>query len=204
MTTNEPLRDRLITFIEDAYAMELQIAETLRRHIEQGATAPLEIQARMSQHLAETELQAKRMRQRLEAYGRDPSALKTTGGQIVGNLMGLMGAVRPDSLSRNLRDDYVTEHLEIAAYTLLIAAARAAGDDETIAAAEASLREEVVMAEFLLHHLPEGLFVALEHEGIGIPAAAHAEATEGPQLHVTFEPLKDVQDARASRKHGQG
>lgn len=199
MATND-LTQRLITFIEDAYVMEEQIAQVLRRHIEQGAAAPRDLQARMRQHLAETELQAKRMRQRLEAHGRDPSALKTTGGQLLGNVIGLAGALRPDSLARNLRDDYVTEHLEIAAYTMLIAAARAAGDEATIAAAEASLREEVLMAEFLYKRLPEGLFLALEQEGIPIPAPMHQEAAEGPRLHITFEPLKDVQDARAATK----
>ena len=201
MATNE-LTQRLITFSEDAYVMEEQIAQVLRRHLEQGVTAPPDLQTRMQQHLAETELQAKRMRQRLEAYGRDPSAIKTTGGQLMGTMIGLAGAIRPDSLARNLRDDYVTEHLEIAAYTMLIAAARAAGDDATIAAAEASLREEVLMAEFLYKRLPEGLFAALEQEGIPIPAPMHQEAEKGPQLHITFEPLKDVQDARAARKKG--
>lgn len=202
MAQQTPLVERLIAFIEDAYVMEEQIAQTLRRHIEQGSAAPPEVQRRMQQHLAETELQAKRMRQRLEAYGRDPSALKTTGGQIMGTLMGLLGAVRPDTLARNMRDDYVTEHLEIAAYTLLIAAARAADDQETIKAAEASLREEVVMAEFLSHHLPEALFRSLEQEGLAIPAPTHAEAHQGPRLRIAFEPLKDVQDARAARKPG--
>lgn len=200
MAVQTPLVERLITFIEDAYVMEEQIAQTLRRHIEQATAAPAVIRRRMQQHLAETEVQAKRMRQRLEAHGRDPSTLKTTGGQLVGNVVGLMGALRPDTLSRNMRDDYVTEHLEIAAYTMLIAAARAAGDDATIKAAEASLREEVLMADFLYQHLPEGLFASFEQEGIPIPAPMHAEAVRGPRLHITFEPLKDVQDARAASK----
>jgi len=186
MAQQTPLVERLITFIEDAYVMEEQIAQTLRRHIEQGVIAPPDVQRRMQQHLAETELQAKRMRQRLEAYDRDPSAIKTTGGQIMGTVMGLMGAVRPDTLARNMRDDYVTEHLEIAAYTLLIATARAAGDEETAKAAEASLREEVVMAEFLSQHLPEALMVSLEQEGIEIPAPSQAQAQRGPHVHISF------------------
>ncbi len=200
MSAHEQLKERLIALIEDAYVMEVQIAGTLRRHIDQAATAPADIRRRLEQHVAETELQAKRMVQRLEAYGRDPSTLRATGGQVVGNLLGLLGALRPDTLSRNLRDDYVTEHLEIAAYTMLIAAARVAGDEETIKAAEASLREEVLMAEFLHKRLPEGLFFSLEQEGITIPAPMHAEAANGPRLHITFEPLKDVQDARAAHK----
>lgn len=50
---------------------------------------------------------------------------------------------------------YVFENVEIATYTVLIAAAKAAGDKQTQAACEQILPQEAAMAKWLLEHLPE-------------------------------------------------
>jgi ferritin-like metal-binding protein YciE len=49
---------------------------------------------------------------------------------------------------------YVFENVEIATYTVLIAAAAQAGDTETQRACEQIIEEERAMAEWLLAHLP--------------------------------------------------
>lgn len=191
-------RQTLIRFIDDAYQMENQIAQVLQRQIDLTGDHP-EVQSRLTQHLAETELQRKRMQQRLEAYHTSPSRLKEAASAVMGNMVGLTGAMRPEMLSRNLRDDYVTEHMEISTYTLLIAAARAFGDDETVRMAEMSLKEEIAMAEWIFARLEVACYADLEKEGIRIADRFVKEAKAGPSLRVTFEPLKDVQDARAAQ-----
>jgi ferritin-like metal-binding protein YciE len=190
----DTLKDKLIGYIQDAYAMENEIAQVLQRQIDVSGKHP-EIQAKLTQHLAETELQRKRMEQRLAAYDTTPSMVKGAASAIMGNVVGLTGALRGDMLTRNMRDDYVTEHLEIAAYTLLITTARACGDEETARQAELSLREEVAMADWIFQHLPITLVADLQDQGVEIPRSAIDDA-RGPSMRVTFEPLKDVQAMR--------
>lgn len=190
----ETLKDKLIGYIQDAYAMEDEIVRVLRRQIEALEAHP-EVQARLTQHLAETELQRKRMAQRLAAYDTAPSTFQAATSAIAGTAIGLAGSLRPDMLARNLLDDYVTEHHEIAAYTMLMAMARACDDEETARQAEQSLQEEVRMADWLFRRLPIALFADLQGQGVAVPKGAIDEA-KGPSVRVTFDPLEDVQARR--------
>jgi len=143
-------------------------------------------QARIRQHLAETQLQKKRMAQRLEAYGRQPNAIKSAVSNLMGNLVGITSGLRGDVHARMMRDDYVTEHLEIAAYTYLITTARLLGDQETVAAAELTLKEEIAMAEWLAQHLNDGLVKDFHLERIALPELDRPLDT--PHLTVAWEP----------------
>ena len=62
----------------------------------------------------------------------------------------------------------MTEHMEIAAYGALIATARAFGDDATIQAAQANLRDEVRMAHWLEQHIAEAVVYSFQEDGIAI------------------------------------
>ncbi|HCF9846888.1 TPA: ferritin-like domain-containing protein, partial [Pseudomonas aeruginosa] len=60
-----------------------------------------------------------------------------------------------DEVVKGAMSGYVFENMEIAAYTVLIAAAREVGDAETLAALERILPQEQAMADWLRDHLPE-------------------------------------------------
>ena len=80
----------------------------------------------------ETEGHAQRMRERLEAHGATPSAVKQIGG-IVGALAKMpLDMVRGEKAGRNARDGFATEHMEIASYELLKRIAERANDTETV------------------------------------------------------------------------
>ena len=70
-------------------------------------------------------------------------------GQAVG------GMTVSDEVVKGAMTGYVFENVEIAAYTVLIAAAKAAGDVETQKACEEILPQEIAMADWLKEHLPE-------------------------------------------------
>jgi ferritin-like metal-binding protein YciE len=177
MDQNNQANEKLIAYIQDAYAMENQIVQVLEQQVAQTEQVP-DIQARIEQHLEETRLHRDRMAARLQAYNQDPSAIKGLGSALMGNMMGLMQGMRPDSLARTARDDYVTEHLEIAAYILLITSARAFGDEETARAGELNLRDEIAMQNWLAQNLPDVCLRALEQEGVAVPANAWAAARQ--------------------------
>jgi ferritin-like metal-binding protein YciE len=189
------LTEKLVGHLQEAHAMETEITQVLHQQIALMDAHP-EVQAKLTQHLAETELQRKRMAQRLAAYEHNPSMIKGAASMVLGNVVGLRGAMRGDLLSANLQDDYVTEHMEIATYTRLIAVARACGDEETVKVAQLSLNEEIAMAEWLFARLPIAAYADLQAQGEEIPQDMLADARVGPSMRVTFDPLKDVQEAR--------
>jgi ferritin-like metal-binding protein YciE len=172
---NDDLRDKLVTYIQDAYAMENQIVEVLEKHEKQAQNFP-DIQGMIHQHLEETKQHRQRMEECLANYNEKPSTMKGAGSNLVGNLLGMLSAGRTDTLAKNTRDEYVTEHLEIAAYGLLIATAEAYGDQGTIQACTLNLRDEVRTASLLEQQFPRIAMLALQQDNITVPQMALQQA----------------------------
>jgi len=167
MRHNDNLRDKLITYLQDAHAMEHQITQALEAQVKDTAQYP-QIQARIQQHLDETRQHEQRMAERLSVYGEKPSSVKSVGTNLIGSLIGAATGGRTDALSKSARDDYMTEHMEIAAYALLIATAQALGDTDTIRAAQANLADEIRMADWLEQHLPDTVVYSFREDGIAL------------------------------------
>lgn len=170
MPGNDNLRVKLITYLQDAYAMEHQIIQMLEGQVKDTKQYP-QIQARIQQHLDETRMHEQRMAERLNAYSEKPSSVKSFGANLIGNLIGTAAGGRTDALSKAARDDYMTEHMEIAAYELLIATAQIAGDTDTIRAAQANLSDEIRMADWLEQHLPDTVVYSFREDGIPVDDA---------------------------------
>lgn len=167
MAQNDNLRDKLITYLQDAYAMEHQIVQMLEGQVKDTQKYP-QIQARIQQHLDETHTHEQRMADRLGAYNEKPSATKSIGSNLMGSLVGAAAGGRTDALAKAARDDYTTEHMEIAAYGALICVAQAFGDSATIQAAQANLRDEVRMAHWLEQHIAEAVVYSFQEDGIAL------------------------------------
>lgn len=198
MRHNDDLHDKLITYLQDACAMERHIVQVLEGQVKDTADYP-QIQSRVQQHLDETRMHEQRMEQRLTAYGEKRSAVKTLGTSLMGSLTGAAGGGRTDDLSKAARDDYATEHLEIAAYELLIATAQLCGDHETITAAKANLRDEVAMARWLEQHLPDTVIYSFKKDGIAldesqIPAVRQAALDGLQQARSGMSGMGDMSD----------
>ena len=197
MHHDEKLRDKLIMYIEDAYAMENQIVETLEKQVKETQKFP-DIQARIQQHLDATREHRTRMEERLAFYNKKPSAVKGALSNVMGNVVGALASTRADTLAKNARDDYVTEHLEIAAYELLMATAQAFGDQETVRACELNLRDEVAMARWLEQGMPRTALLSLREDGINIPDQALLSAES-----VVSNALQSAQSILPGQMPGQ-
>ncbi len=171
MHHDQKLQDKLVSYIQDAYAMENQIVQTLEQHAKQAADHP-DIQAKINEHLEQTKQHRARMEQCLQTYGQTPSTMKGALTNMMGNAVGMVSGVRPDVLAMNARDEYVTEHMEIAAYAMLMATAKAFGDDTTLRAAEQNMRDEVAMQQWLAQRAGEVALMSLQQDGIAIPESA--------------------------------
>ena len=86
------------------------------------------------------------MRERLDAHRATPSRVKDAAGKAGGFGMVLFARSQPDTPGKLTTHAFSYEHMEEAAYELLAIAARAAGDAETVAIAEAIAAEERQMA----------------------------------------------------------
>ncbi len=167
MRSNSDLRDKLITYLQDAHAMEHQITQVLEGQVKDTEKYP-QIQSRIQQHLDETRLHEQRMADCLSAYNESPSSIKSVGTNLMGSLIGAAAGGRTDALSKAARDDYMTEHMEIAAYELLITTAQLMGDTNTIQAAQANLRDEIRMAQWLEQNLPATVIYSFQEDGIAL------------------------------------
>lgn len=165
---NEQLRDKLVSYIQDMYALEDELVQVLTQHAQEAADFPA-VQQHIQQHLEETQQHRQRMKDALATYGKTPNGVKSALGNIMGKLQGAFSGAKADKLAMNSRDEYVAENFEIASYAMLIATAQAYGDTQTVQASMTNLQDEVKTAKWLEAHTAEVALTSLVQDGIAIP-----------------------------------
>ncbi len=167
MPTDNTGRRQLIDCLEDTYALESHLVQVLEDHAKDAQDIP-QIRQKIEQHLRETEMHRDRMEQRLNALGAGKPGMKSGVSGLMGQIMGAISGGRTHELTKNARDEYASEHLEIATYNKLITIAQAVGDQETVRAAELNLRDEVNMQQWLIQHMPEVTLMELQRDGVQV------------------------------------
>lgn len=147
-------QENLLDWLRDAHAMEQQAEKMLRAQSERLEHYP-KLKARIDQHIEETLSQQTLVDGCLTRLGGSSSTIKDITGKLMAFGQAVGGSLMSDEVIKGAMAGYVFENVEIASYTVLIAAAEAAGDMETKAACEMILPQEIAMAEWLLQHLPE-------------------------------------------------
>jgi UDP-glucose 4-epimerase len=139
--------EQIVKYLADVHSIELQALAQLRAAPKIAGDARL-CEA-FGQHLIETEDQERRVRERLEALGGEPSKLKDAAGTVGGWGMVAFAAAQPDTPGKLAMHAYSYEHMELAAYELLKRLAERADDEETARMAAGIATEEGRMAERL-------------------------------------------------------
>jgi ferritin-like metal-binding protein YciE len=141
------VNDQLESYLSDAHSIEEQALTQMRAAPDIAGDAGLaEIFRR---HLEETEEHERLIRERLEAHGGKPSALKEAVMKAGGAGFVLFAGSQPDTPGKLVAHAYSYEHLELASYELLEIVARRAGDEETAQVAGRIRDQEKAMAERL-------------------------------------------------------
>jgi ferritin-like metal-binding protein YciE len=91
-------------------------------------------------------------------------------GKASAAMQGLGGMFAGDEVVKGAMAGYVFEHLEIASYTALIAAAEECGEAEIARVCRENLAEEKAMADWLQQQLPAVTRAFLKREEAGAPA----------------------------------
>jgi len=146
-------REHLIHWLRDAYAMEKQALEICERQSERIEHYP-ELRQRIAQHATETKGQIAKLDQCFAILDEKPSAVKSALGWTMGNMQAASGMLTADEIVKGTMASYVFENLEIASYTILIAAAEKANEYEIARICEGIREEEQEMADWLKEHLP--------------------------------------------------
>lgn len=146
-------QDLVLGWLNDAYAMERSITQVLSRHIKDVQDQP-QIASRLQQHLEATERHVELVKGCIERLGGDTSTLKAGMAQVMGAAQGMATGLAKDELVKNALQDYSTEHMEIASYQSLIAAARQLGDTETVSVCEQIPQDEEAMQAWLQEQIP--------------------------------------------------
>jgi ferritin-like metal-binding protein YciE len=146
-------KELFISWLNDAYSTELAMMPVLENHANDARDYP-EIYERQMQHLEETRRQAERLETMIKSLGGKVSVVKSITGKTLGLGKSVSTGIFSDEMIKNFLADYTAEHLEIASYKSLIAAARHVGEKQCIPVLEEILAEELAMAAWLKEHIP--------------------------------------------------
>ncbi len=153
----------LLDWLRDAHAMEQQAEKMLVNMAERLEHYPA-LRQRIELHIEETHAQLQLLKGCLDRLGHPPSTFKDAAGRLVAFAQSTTGMAINDEVVKGTLSSYVFEQMEIATYTILIAAAEAAGDIETQRICELILPQEIAMAAWLSEHMPEITFAFLSRD----------------------------------------
>lgn len=145
-------REWLIQWLRDAHAMEQQAETMLNAQLGRLENYP-ELRQRIEQHVEETKGQAERLRAILDNRADGSSAIKDASGKLMAMAQSFSGVFAGDEVMKGSLASYTFEHMEIASYRILIAAAEQLGEGDIVRACEENLREELAMADWLKDHI---------------------------------------------------
>jgi ferritin-like metal-binding protein YciE len=182
------LTEQLTKYLTDAHSIEEQALAQLRMAPRMAGDPELAEAYRT--HLAETEDQERRIRERLEAHDAAPSKVKDLVMQAGGVGFALFAKAQTDTPGKLTAHAYSYEHLELASYELLARVAERAEDAETAAVARDIREQERAMGERLEASFDRAAQAALAEKGADDPredllkylADAHAIEAQAVQL----------------------
>lgn len=146
-------KDHLISWLNDAYSMELALIPILENHAKDAKNHP-ELQQRIQRHIEETRHHAELVESCVKRLGEETSTTKNILGSMFGTMQSVATGMFNDELVKNALMDYATENFEIASYNALLIAANELGDQQTAAICREILNDEMNMADFLRNNMP--------------------------------------------------
>ncbi len=200
--------EQLVKHLADVHSIEQQALVQMRDAPRIAGDARLA--EAFERHLEETEEQERLVRERLEAHGASPSAVKDLAGKGGGYGMLLFARSQPDTPGKLTAHAFAYEHMEVAAYELLRRMAEHAGDEETAAVARRIGDEERRMAGRLAECFDVAVDASLADVGPGdlgeqlikYLTDAHAIEQQAVQLLESGPGLVDDEAlARLFREH---
>ena len=121
-------REWLVQWLRDAHAMEEQAETMLNGQLSRIENYPELAERR--RHIEETNAQAARLKTVLDGFDEGSSMMKDASGKLMAMAQSISGIFAGDEVMKGSLASYTFEHIEIASYTILVAAAEAQGEAE--------------------------------------------------------------------------
>ncbi|HZO59335.1 MAG TPA: DUF892 family protein [Solirubrobacterales bacterium] len=150
------IHEQVAKYLTDVHSIEVQALAQMRRAPDIAGDERLA--AIFRDHERETERHEQLVRRRLETLDVKPSLLKDLLAKVTGEGMVLFARSQPDTPGKLVAHAFSYEHMELAAYELLIRVAERAGDAPTVELGRRIRAEEQRMGE----RLAERFDVAVE------------------------------------------
>jgi ferritin-like metal-binding protein YciE len=160
----DDLQQQLVSYMTDAHAIEEQSVKLLDRGADLAGVPALA--TTYAQHRAETLEHSRQIEAELDRHDVTPSRVKDAALRLGALNWGLFFQAQPDTPAKLAAFAYAFEHLEIAAYELLLRVARRAGDTEVEGLAGHIIGEEQAAAEKIWNLLDEALQASLREQGL--------------------------------------
>lgn len=146
-------QELLITWLNDAHALENVVATALKDQVELAESNPTAQQG-IKNHLEATHRHIEILEGCLEELGESPSGMKDTMAKVGGKMQSMMQGASGDTLIMAALNDYSAEHMEIASYQSLIVAANDLGHTTIATKLQGILDDEQKMAKWLEEQIP--------------------------------------------------
>lgn len=149
------MKDHFAAWLRDAHALEKQALTMLTSQAKRLQNYP-ELKERIEAHILKTQEHLRLLQGLLDALPSGGSSLvRDLTGRLAGTAQGLGAVLTSDEVVKGAMAGYAFEHMEIAAYRVLIAAADELGEVDAKAVFERILEEEIEMADWLAGNLDD-------------------------------------------------
>jgi ferritin-like metal-binding protein YciE len=147
--------DRIKRYLKDAHALEVGILDRLNDMADDTKSIDPAISRLYAEHATQTQAQADRIEMRLKELGEEASGGKSMLSKLasIGSDISDMLASRDDKTEQGLFMAYATEHMEMAVYSALKAAADTLGDEPTSRLAQEIFNEEEAAGDKIFPHI---------------------------------------------------
>ena len=141
------IHEQVVNYLTDVHSIEVQALAQMRKAPDIAGDDRLA--AIFRGHERETEDHELKVRERLESLDTKPSLLKDLLGKATGGAFVLFARSQPDTPGKLVAHAFSYEHMEFAAYEVLIRVAERAGDAPTVELARRIRADEQRMGERL-------------------------------------------------------
>jgi ferritin-like metal-binding protein YciE len=156
--------DVLLEHLREVHGLEMQSLKLLQIATEE-LTDDEELKRLYSGHLEQTREHEKLIDERIRAREEKPSPVRDLHGSAAGVGFSQLSERPPDTPVKLAMNFYCFEHLEVAAYELLVRIAKRLGDDETVQAAQRIADQERSAAQELEHSFDRAVEEMFESAG---------------------------------------
>jgi ferritin-like metal-binding protein YciE len=182
-------QEALATYVGDMHALEKHLLEAFEKQVPLAENMP-EAQAVTRQLVDSTRQRVSALEQQLASLGDSgksiTDAVKTAAAGLAGVAAGAIDWMRPQSVSKALRDSYTASNHAIISYIMLQTTGIALNDTATAALAERHLQDCVRNAQAIANIMPSLVVKDLSDDVGSVDASAATQVTGSQQLGFLF------------------